>query len=144
MLAIDTNVLFESVVVAARRHAAARTFLDAQAANPDVVIPELALVELYALLRNPAVVARPLPAERAAAVVRSFRAHPHWQLVDHDPAIMDEVWARMGQPGVSRRRIFDLRMGLGLARHGVKEVATRNTADFDNMGFDRVFDPLAG
>ena len=143
MLAVDTNVLFAAVVAASERHASARSFLDVQANNPNFVIPELALVELYILVRNPAVVSRPLAANDAASIVARFRAHPRWQLVDHDPAIMDDVWARMGNPGVARRRVFDLRMALGLVRHGVTELATRNVADFEGVGFKRVFDPTA-
>ena len=142
MLAVDTNVLFESVVASSPRHAGCREFFETQAGNSEFVIPELALVELYVLLRNPAVLSAPLSAALAAAVVGRFRKHPRWQLVDHQPTIMDDVWQRMGHTGVARRKIFDLRMGLGLRRHGVTEFATRNIADFADLGFKKVFDPL--
>lgn len=141
--AVDTNILFASLIPSADGHARAREFLNAQATNPDFVIPELCLVELYVLLRNPAVVARPLDAAAAGEIVGRFRRHPRWRLEDHDPAIMDELWQRMSQPGVARGRVFDLRLALGLLRRGVTHLATRNTRDFAGLGFESIFDPLA-
>ncbi len=43
---------------------------------------ELVLVELYGLLRNPAVLAEPLAAHAAVAFVQTLREHPRWELVD--------------------------------------------------------------
>ncbi len=140
--AIDTNILLYALNASVPEHQAARRFLDARQRDSDTVLSELVLVELYVLLRNPAVVARPLDAPAAAAVVARFRRHPSWQLVDHEPAVMDEVWAAAAEPGFARRRIFDLRLARGLVRRGVTHLATRNVRDFEGLGFDQVFDPL--
>jgi predicted nucleic acid-binding protein len=106
------------------------------------VISELALVELYVLLRNPAVVERPLTADAAAARIDVFRQHPRWRLVDHDPEVMDELWRRAAGEGFARGRVFDARLALGLIRHGVTHFATRNTKHFEGFGFDVVWGPL--
>jgi uncharacterized protein len=142
--AIDTNVLLYALNASAPEHPVARRFLDERVGDDAIVLSELVLVELYVLLRNPAVVARPLSAEAAAALVQRFRRHPSWQLVDHDPLVMDRVWADAARPDFARRRIFDVRLAHGLQRRGVTRFATRNVRDFAELGFDEVFDPLSG
>ena len=140
--AIDTNVLLYALNADAPECAPARAFLEARAADPDTVLSELVLVELYVLLRNPKVLSRPLDAPAAAATIRRFRQHPAWQVVDHDPAVMDDVWRTAATAGFPRTRIFDVRFALGLVRRGVTHLATRNVRDFADLGFTSVFDPL--
>jgi predicted nucleic acid-binding protein len=116
-------------------------FLSECARRGDVAICDLVLVELYQLLRNPAVVEHPLDAPEAAEVCQGFRRNPRWALIENAP-VMDEVWSFAARPGVARRRLFDVRLGLTLRYHGVRELATRNTREFDGIGLDRVWDPI--
>ena len=51
--------------------------------------------------------------------------------------------ARVAQAGLTRRHIFDLRLALTAQHHGVTQWATRNTRDFEGLGFQRLIDPLA-
>ena len=51
--------------------------------------------------------------------------------------------AAMAQAGLTRRHIFDLRLALTAQHHGVTQWATRNTRDFEGLGFQRLIDPLA-
>lgn len=143
MISIDTNILLYSLNRDCPEHAAARDFVEACAQRPDVAIAELVLVELYVLLRNPAVVGRPLEAPSAAHLCRAFRRHPRWALVGCAD-VMDRVWAAAARPGVARRHVFDARLAHTLLDNGVKQLATRNTRDFEGFGFERVFDPLVG
>ena len=140
--AIDTNILLYSLNSEAPEFAAARAFLDGRKNDSNTVLSELVLVELYVLLRNQAVVRSPLSAPAAAAIIERFRRHPRWQIVDHDPEVMSDVWRRAALPGFARNRIFDSRLALGLVRRGVTRFATRNVKDFKNMGFEEVWDPL--
>jgi len=94
------------------------------------------------LLRNPAVVSQPLGAAEAALACRPFRTHPRWALIENAP-VMSEVWGIAGRPDTARRQVFDARIAFTLLHHGVRELATRNTKDFTDFGFERVFDPLA-
>jgi predicted nucleic acid-binding protein len=78
-------------------HLAARRFLDELAGSDSVVVCERVLIQLYGLLRNPAVF--PNPASPAQAVVRvdALRRHPRWRLVDDPgdvPTFMDRLWAQ--------------------------------------------------
>ena len=141
--AIDTNILLYALNANAPECAGAQRFLADRRDDADTVLSELSLVELYVLLRNPAVVKKPLSAAQATQTVGSFRRHPRWRLIDHAPAAMDEVWRRAGQGTFARNRIFDVRFALGLRLHGVTHLATRNVRDFGDLGFTEVFDPLA-
>jgi toxin-antitoxin system PIN domain toxin len=141
MIAFDTNVLLYALNADCPEHGAARAFLDECAQRDDVVVAELVLVELYTLLRNPAVVTSPLPAQAAAAACQAFRRHPRWALVENAP-VMDEVWDFAARPRVARRRIFDARLALTLRYHGVGDLATDNVRHFQDFGFDRVFSPI--
>lgn len=141
-LAVDTNIILYALNRDAPEHGRAREFLEAHQNDPDFVLSELVLVELYVLLRNPIVVRKPLSAPAAAGIIGRFRTHPAWRLVDHDPLVMDDVWRAAARPGFARTRIFDARLALGLRRHGVTRFATRNVKHFDGSGFESVWDPL--
>jgi len=112
----------------------------------EVALSEFALVELYGLLRQPAVMQRVLEASAAAAVCAALRKHPRWRLLGFpaDSAALHRVlWEQAGKAGFGRRRIYDARLGLCLVMQGVGEFATVNVRDFEGLGFKRVFNPLA-
>jgi len=141
VLSVDTNILLYAQNADCREHAAASTFLDECAGRGDIVICELVLLELYQLLRNPAVIANPLSAGEAASICQAFRSNSRWALVENAP-VMSQVWSIAAQPKVARRRVFDARIALTLRHHGVRQFATHNPRDFDGFGFEKVFDPL--
>lgn len=141
MLSIDTDVLMYAQNQDCPEHDAAVVFLVSCADRDDVAICELVLVELYQLLRNPAVVTRPLDAPEAAEVCQTFRRNRRWALIENAP-VMNDVWVLAAPPGIARRRLFDARLALTLRHHGVDEFATRNVNDFQDFGFSRVWDPI--
>ena len=146
MLSIDTNVLLPAVEVENADHEAAAAFLGSLQIRNDVAISEFILLELYALLRNPTVLAKPLSAPKAAEVCEAFRAHPRWQVIGFPPdsrAFHDELWPSLRQKGLARRRAYDLRTALSLLRNGVTEFATVNLKDFEGVGFKEVWNPLS-
>ncbi len=142
MLSIDTNILLYAQNSDCPECSRAAGFLDACSDQSAVVLCELVLVELYILLRNPAVVAHPLGAKAAARVCQAYRQHPRWRLVENAP-VMDLVWKTAAGEGFARRRIIDARLARTLQHHGVTELATVNTRDFAGLGFKRVWNPLA-
>ena len=141
MIGIDTNLLLYARLEGNPFHNGASTFLRDLNANPDVVIAELALVELYLGLRNPAIVQPALNPAAAAAECDIFRRHPSWQLAEN-AKIMTSVWKIAAMSGFARRRIFDVRLGKTLLAHGVTDFATANIRDFQDLGFRRVWNPL--
>lgn len=143
MLSLDTNILLYAQNRDCPEHKFAREFVEVCAARDNVAISELVLLEFYQLLRNPAVLSAPLSAPDAAAVCASWRDNPRWALIENAP-VMDKVWAVAGRPNVARRAVFDARIALTLRHHGVTELATRNTADFEGFGFTRLINPIDG
>lgn len=147
MISFDTNLLLYSLNRDCPEYDASRAFFASLPTEPGaVVICELVLIELYVLLRNPAVLKDPLGPANAVALVRTFREHPAWRLMDYPgdaSGVMDELWRLAAQPNVGRRVVFDARLALTLRHHGITEFATRNESHFTGFGFSRVWNPLS-
>lgn len=145
MISLDTNLLLHAQVAQSPHHRAARAFLESMDLREDFAISEFVLVEVYRLLRNPAVVRRPLDAPDAAAVVAAYRGHPRWRIVgftDNSRPLHDTLWSLAAQADFAVRRVFDARLALTLRHHGVTDFATANVKDFEASGFRRVWNPL--
>jgi len=80
MISFDTNILFPAVVQADSYHPQAAGFLRMLQDRDDVMVSEFCLVELYNLLRNPAVIVKPLSAPEAVTICQHFRHHPRWRI----------------------------------------------------------------
>ena len=143
MTSCDTNILLYALNSACAEHAAARRYLEAQASSPGFAICELVLMELYVLLRNPAVVATLYSPADAVAVVQQFRSNRKWRVIDYPGGLMPGVWRMAGAPGFPRRAVIDARLALTLLHYGVREFATRNTAHFQAFGVERLMNPIA-
>ena len=141
MISFDSNVVLYALNEDCAENTTARNVLMELNSRDDVAVCELMLVEVYQLLRNAAVMGHALDVEEAVSVVQGFRQNPRWALIDSAP-VMDRVWRFAAQPGVARRRLFDARLAYTLIHHGVTEFITRNTRDFDQFGFERVWSPL--
>jgi toxin-antitoxin system PIN domain toxin len=142
MLSIDTHILFAALEASAPHHAQARAFLESHGDNDALVICEPVLVELYLMLRNPAVVTSPLSTGAASRLIQALRQNPKWRLVENAP-VMATAWEHAGRDPFARRRLIDVRLALTLRHHGVTEFATVNVADFQDVGFHKTWNPLA-
>jgi toxin-antitoxin system PIN domain toxin len=143
MISIDTNVLLYSLNPDSIWHGAAVGFLRQNLGAPSVriAITDYVLVELYVLLRNPAVMAKPLSAQAARDVVTIYWNAPNVSRIEN-ANVMDEVWKLAGSMDFARRRIFDARLALTLRHGGVTHFATTNVKDFEDWGFAKVWNPL--
>ena len=145
MISIDTNLLFHAFAEDRKEHLKAYEWISEQADNPSIVISEFILVEFYTLLRNPAVLKKPLSAEEAGEVIKTYRHHPTWKLVgfpQRSQDIHDELHRMMSLQGIAFRRIYDRRTALSLRHFGVSQFATCNVKDFQGLGFKKVWNPL--
>ena len=146
MLSIDTNLLLYCYSEASPHHAGARQFIESLSGREDVALSEFILTEFYLLLRNPAVLAEPLTAPEAVAVIQSYRQHPRWKVLGFPPLSRElhtDLWQRAAAPGIARRRIYDTRTALALRAFGVTEFATANVKDFEGFGFVKVWNPTS-
>ena len=142
MVSADTNLFLYALNSDSQRHEAAARFLAGAGRDDPFTVCELVLVELYMLLRNPAVLARPLDGKGAADVCARFRSNPRWQYVDYEREVSESLWRWAGDTTSGFRRIIDARLALTLLHHGVTDFATANEKDFREFGFRRVWNPL--
>jgi toxin-antitoxin system PIN domain toxin len=145
MISLDTNILLPAVESRNRDHERAAAFVESLHDRDDVAISEFILLELYGLLRNPAVLAKPLTPAAAVEVCAAFRAHPYWQVIGFPPDSRDfheTLWPRLREKDFARRRAYDWRAALSMVRQGVTDFATVNVKDFEGMGFSKVWNPL--
>ena len=145
MLSIDANLLLYCYSTTCPEHTRARRFIESVSDLDKVALSEFVLTELYLLLRNPAVLERPLTAPQAVAVIRGFRHHPRWKVLGFPPASRElhtQLWNLAATPGFARRRIYDTRTALSLRAFGVTEFATANVKVFRGFGFGKVWNPL--
>jgi predicted nucleic acid-binding protein len=145
MISIDANILLYSFSAASPFHAPAKRFLEELSQREDVALSEFVLTEFYLFLRNPAVLQHPLDAPAAAAVISSYRKHPRWKTLGFPLSreLHDELWKQAATRDFARHRIYDTRTALSLTAFGVTDFATLNLKDFQDLGFKKVWNPLA-
>ena len=101
------------------------------------------MIELYRLLRDPAVLTHPLQANQAAKAVAWYRDTAGWQHCAWENGLMEKLQSHWQDDAFPARRGFDLILALTLKHNGVKEFHTRNVKDFEPYGFFNLFNPLA-
>ncbi len=145
MLSIDTNILLYAYSASAPLHQQAKTFLLDLSQRDDIALSEFVLLEFYQLLRNPAVLERPLTPNEAADAIQSYRNHPRWRILgfpNDSKSFHQQLWQYASKTTISRRALFDCRIALSLRLFGVKEFATANVKDFQDFDFETVWNPL--
>ncbi|MDA0347734.1 MAG: VapC toxin family PIN domain ribonuclease [Verrucomicrobia bacterium] len=145
MLSLDANILFYAFNADCPQQRAAEDYLKGLTKREDIALSEFVLCEFYVLLCNPAILKKPLSPGDASEVIQIYRSHPAWKIVGF-PAksrpIHNELWTMASKPNFARRRIFDARTALTLLAFGVKDFATANIKDFEDLGFDKIWNPL--
>jgi toxin-antitoxin system PIN domain toxin len=143
MFSADTNIFVHAADPDSPLHGQARNFfqfLDQK--DEEFVLCELVLIELYMLLRNPAVFVKPYSASEAAEYCRSLKQNPSWRCIDYDPEVSKRLWAYATETKAGYRHIIDARLAFTLQHHGVDRFATVNQKDFKGFGFREVWNPL--
>ena len=146
MLSIDTNILLHGFNEDSPRNEAARAWLTSIQQKEEVAISEFILAEFYGLLRNPSVLKYPLPAAEAVEVIQIYRSHPRWRLIGfpaESRALHDLIWQKASVSTYAFRRFYDTRSALTMIAQGVTDLATANVKDFEGLGFQRVWNPIA-
>ncbi len=145
MLSIDANILRYAANSASPWNAAAHAWLTSIQREENVAISELILAEFYGLLRNPAVVKHPLPADDAVEIIQSYRTHPRWRLIGfpiESRPLHDALWQQARAKDFAFRKLYDARSALTMTSQGVTEFATTNVKDFEGLGFRKVWNPV--
>jgi len=142
MNSLDTNILYYATNADCREHAWARPVLEGLLAAPgEWVLADQVLLEYYRLVRNPAVLTRPLGAVAAARQLRFLREETGCMHCGYDIALWPEVMSWLERPDLPAARTFDVMLAVTLRAAGVKRFYTRNARDFSAFGFFDVVNP---
>ena len=147
MTSFDANILLYAFSRASPFHEPARRFLEELTARDDVAVSELVLVEFYTLLRNPAVLVRPLGASAAVDVVQTYRRHPTMDAARRATPTATHTTASSGRwrprPASDGAASTTPAWRFRIAPPGhYASFATANVKDFSGFGFDRVWNPV--
>lgn len=143
MNSLDTNILYFATNSSCPEHPRARALVERAAREHlEWTVADQVLFEYYRLVRNPAVLEKPLSAGDAGRRIRFFRDEIGWRHCAYDQACWSEVIGGLSDPSFPARRTFDLVLAVTLRRNGVQTFYTRNTADFEAFGWFTVVDPL--
>lgn len=144
MLSADTNLFIYAADPDSPLHQKARAFFEnLHDDKREFVLCELVLIEIYMLLRNPAVFTKPYSAKESADYCHALKQNPRWRCVDYVPEVSFKLWQWAEETKSGFRKIIDARLALTLRHQGVTEFATVNVKDFKTFGFERVWNPLA-
>lgn len=143
MKSLDTNIMLYAINSDCSEHDICRQLIDQALDDKESwIISEQVWFELYRLLRNPIVLQHPLTASCAAETISWYREKSGWLQCAWEPDMMKDLKSLWKAEDFSARRSFDAILAVTLKTHGVKDFYTRNTRDFDNLGFFNVINPL--
>ena len=144
MKSLDTNILLYAINRDCAEYQVCREVVDQALAEPDSwIVADQVWFELYRLLRNPAILQKPLTSEQAVACSQWYRESSGWLQCAWEPALMKELYPFWKNSAFPPRNIFDLKLAITLKSHGVKGFYTRNTKDFTDLDFFTLYNPLA-
>ncbi len=144
MKSIDTNLLYYATNRDCQEHEKARALLEQVARETgEWILADQVLFEYYRLVRNPLVLAHPLPAQEASLRLRFFREELGCLHCAYDRDCWEQAVAALAAPAFPPARTFDLVLAVTLRRNGVDAFYTRNVRDFEGFGWFTVIDPLA-
>lgn len=141
MYSCDTNILLYALDSSCREHPKAYEYLQKMQTNEEFVICDLVLTELFTLLRNPKVLKSPYSGTEAKEICLQLRSNPKWQILEYTLGSMKTVWNAVHLLNTPLQ-IYDMRLGIVLKQHGVRNFATRNVKDFKKVGFEKVVNPV--
>ena len=145
MKSIDTNILLYAVNRDCPEHdTGMRIVQDALTEPQNWIIDDQVWFELYRLLRNPAVLRRPLSAEEAARTIEWYRQQSGWLSCAWEPGMMQNLLPLWKREEIPPRNSFDLVLAISLAAHGVDTFYTRNTRDFEMLDLFDLRNPFDG
>ena len=142
MISFDTNILFYASIEDCPEHERYLGAVKDTLLRPhECVVADQVYFELYRLLRNPAVLQRPLDARTAAGLVSWYRDRSGFGRCVWEPAFYADLATVWSSDSFPSRRTFDAILAVTLKRNGVTRFFTHNLRDFANCGFEPV-DPI--
>ena len=140
----DSNLLVYAHNEAASEHKAAKRFVEMTLMDTaeQILIVHQTLFELFSVLTNGAVFARPLTPLQAWHTCDFYLTHSSLQIVSYEFPVMSIVEHLLAERPQRGNRLFDLVLAATLKYHGVRRLYTRNLKDFQNYSCLEVINPL--
>jgi predicted nucleic acid-binding protein len=143
MNSMDTNILVYAADADASEHKAASGVVGEMLANPNKwVLADQVLFEFYRAVRNSRIFRHPLGSREAALRIRFLQSECGVARCCYDLDQWDAVFSRLADPGTPAARTHDIVLGVTLKSHGVNRFYTRNTKDFQEIGFRELINPI--
>jgi predicted nucleic acid-binding protein len=144
-LGVDTNVLVYAHVAALPEHVGVKAFLARQLDRRDVtlVVTPAVLHEFVHVVTDPRRFDPPVSMTEALALARLWLGRANVDCLATDADALADALALIERHGLGRRRLADTLFAATLLRHGVRQLATCNPADFAVFSSLQLVDPCA-
>ncbi len=143
MKSLDTNILYYATNLRCPEHAKAAALVRSVRLSPrEWILADQVLFEYYRLVRNSAVVERPLDAREASARLHYFRDELGCLHCSYDQSLFAEIALLLADTGMPASRTFDRVLAVTLRSNGVRTFYTRNVRHFQDLGWFDVIDPI--
>ena len=143
MNSFDTNILVYALNEEAPEFPRASRLVEGAFSQADQwIISDQTYFELYAVLRNPRIWAKPLSGTEALKRIEFFRNQSGFLRCAYHPDQWNLIAKPLRSKGFPARRIFDVVLAKTLIANGVTHFYTRNIKDFTSLGFDQVINPI--
>jgi len=143
MNSLDTNILIYAADKDTSEHEVASAVVHEMLANPERwVLSDQVLFEFYRALRNPRIFRHPLPAADAASRIQFLQSQCGVARCCYGLDQWKDVFLHLQKNTTSAAQTHDIVLGVTLKAHGVKTFFTRNTKDFQKIGFQQLVNPI--
>ncbi len=143
MNSLDTNILVYAADEDSAEHQTAAHVVDDMLANPGQwILADQVLFEFYRAIRNPRIFRHPLDAPGAATRIRFLREEIGVTRCCYELTDWTAIFDQLTHPTTPAQRTHDLILGCTLKNNGVRRFYTRNTKDFQTIGFPDLINPI--
>lgn len=140
---LDTNILVYAADEDAAEHKAASLVVAEMLANPrDWILADQVLYEFYKALRNPRVFEHPLGAREASLRLQFLHSESGVARCCYELSNWENVFARLAERDTPPGRTHDIVLGITLKTNGTDRFFTRNTREFQEIGFHELVNPI--
>ena len=143
MKSFDTNILIYALNEEAAEFPAASELVQEALTHADQwIIADQTYFELYAVLRNPRIWAKPLSGKEALKRIEFFRNQSGFLHCAYDLDQWEPISRSLQRADFPARHIFDVVLAKTLIANGVTHFYTRNVKDFESIGLEQVINPI--
>jgi len=141
---LDANILLYASDESSEWHAAAKTFVEARANDPDILCLTWPVLMAYQrIATHPAIFAKPLSPSTAWNNVMQLISLPRARVVTETEAFGDDYRETAELTAAAGNLVPDAHVATILREHGVRRIYTADT-DFRKFDFLEVINPLRG